>query len=843
MVRSCLLSLIIALPLAPATFAQVSYDVSGTDQSTAEGAPVLSDDFSIEEFEAFLEDMREQTTPPWADRGTPISIAFLSHQATDRYDIVDQYKTQILELTEGEFDVVFPEAFTVVAGADPGELEAAAERLLANPRVDMIITLDLLSSVQMARGGPYDKPVLASLIVAREVLGIPFENGRSGVRNLAYISTPNPLARDIRAFRELVPFNHFALMGSASMARLVPELPALLEGVTEELGLTVDLVFVEDSPDTALADVDADAEAVVLAPLFHLDRNAFERLMEGINRERIPTFSLYGVEDVELGVLATYNPENDLDRLARRVALYTQRILLGETPESLPVDLPVGERLTINMRTARDIGFYPSFTIMSEAELLFEEPEIQGNTYSLDAAIIRALEANLELLSKEREIAAGAQNIPIARSEMLPQVDASTQYVFLDRDAASSLQPERKLDGSLTVRQVLYNDLAVANIRIEKKLQAALEKELEGLAQDITQIAAEAYLNVLRAVTFERIQKDNAKLTRTNLELARVRQSIGVANPGEVYRWESQLANSRVDVLNAGSQRAAAEYQLRRIMHLPQDIPFATVDVGIESERLTETRLFAERYLQNEQQMAVFADFLVESALDRAPELAQLDRTIEAQDRLLLARRREYYVPTVGVQGQLQHEFDRGGVGSGSGGITRLISPGQPDTYWNMAVKGSLPLFAGGRRKAQRIQTKETIEQLHLRRAAVAEQLEQRVRTALANAGAGFATIKQSNIAADAAKKNLELTTDAYASGVVQVIDLLDAQNAALVADLSAAGALYEYYIDLFEVQRSASRFEMLASAEARLQLVQEIEAFYHDADNTVDEGHKGDQR
>jgi outer membrane protein TolC len=826
--------MLLLLPVLAA--AQPQYDLTNTATSPDDTAPLLSEDFSIDEFEAFLQDMEEQTAPSWLSDGGPVTIAFLSHQTTDRYDILAQYQKRILELTQGEFEVVFPEEFVVMAGDAPEALPRAADRLLANPRVDMIISLDLLSSVHLARNGPYEKPVLASFIVAREVLGIPFERGRSGVRNLAYIATPNPLARDIRAFQELVGFDQMTLVGSESMARLVPELPELLGAVTRELTLDFDLLFVEETPAEALAHIAPDTEAILLAPLFHLNTRAFSELVNGINLKRIPTFSLYGVEDVELGVLATYNPENDIDRLARRVALYTQRVLLGEAPETLPVDLPVGERLTINMRTAREIGFYPSFSAMAEADLLFEEPEITGNEYSLDTAIARALEANLDLAAKNREVAAGAQSIGIARSEMLPQVEAVTRYTLLDPDAASALQPERRLQGSITARQVIYNDLAVANITIEKKMQAALEKELEGLALDITQFAGEAYLNVLRAKTFERIQKDNAKLTRTNLELARVRQSIGVANPGEVYRWESELANSRVDVLDAGARRAAAEYQLRRIMHLPQDVPFAVVDVGLESERLEEARYFAERYLNNEKQLATFADFLVKTAWEISPELDRIDRGVEARERLLTARRRAMYVPTIAVQGEVRHQFDASGAGTGGGGIASLVTPSQPDTSWNIGLQGSLPLYAGGRRKAERIQAEESVEQLGYERAALEERLEQRVRTALEQAGASFATIEQSQIATEAARKNLELTTDAYSRGVVQVIDLLDAQNAALVADLSAAGALYEFYIDLFEVQRSAARFDMLASREARVRLIEEIEAFTSDSGDAVPE-------
>ncbi len=78
-----------------------------------------------------------------------------------------------------------------------------------------------------------------------------------------------------------------------------------------------------------------------------------------------------------------------------------------------------------------------------------------------------------------------------------------------------------------------------------------------------------AYLNLLRAQTLERVQKENLELTRSNLELARVRQQIGISGPAEVYRWESQIATARKEVINANAQRNAAEIGVNRVLHQP----------------------------------------------------------------------------------------------------------------------------------------------------------------------------------------------------------------------------------------------------------------------------------
>jgi outer membrane protein TolC len=70
--------------------------------------------------------------------------------------------------------------------------------------------------------------------------------------------------------------------------------------------------------------------------------------------------------------------------------------------------------------------------------------------------------------------------------------------------------------------------------------------------------------------------------------------------------------------------------------------------------------------------------------------------------------------------------------------------------------------------------------------------------------------------ARDAARRNLTLVTDAYVRGIKSIIDLIDAQNQALVANQQAANAVYDFLIDLMDVQRSAGSFFLFAPQEER---------------------------
>ena len=120
----------------------------------------------------------------------------------------------------------------------------------------------------------------------------------------------------------------------------------------------------------------------------------------------------------------------------------------------------------------------------------------------------------------------------------------------------------------------------------------------------------------------------------------------------------------------------------------------------------------------------------------------------------------------------------------------------------------SLPLFTSGARGAEKARAYEQLSGLRMQRQATAELVEQRVRAALHTTRSAYTTIRLSRQAADAAESNLVVVRDAYSRGTVSILDLLDAQNAALVAELRAATAIYDFVRALMEVERAAARFD-----------------------------------
>jgi outer membrane protein TolC len=166
-------------------------------------------------------------------------------------------------------------------------------------------------------------------------------------------------------------------------------------------------------------------------------------------------------------------------------------------------------------------------------------------------------------------------------------------------------------------------------------------------------------------------------------------------------------------------------------------------------------------------------------------------------------------------------------------GLIPVDIPEADDTSWNVGLRLFLPLFTGGSRWADMLQAERQLERLELERKALSARLEQRIRSTLQNSRGTHTGIRLSREGAQAAAKNLELVTDAYSRGVVSILDLLDAQNAALTAEQAAANAVFDFLLDLMDVQRAVGQFDFFLSAEDREQWFRRLEKFLQSASST----------
>jgi outer membrane protein len=671
--------------------------------------------------------------------------------------------------------------------------------------VDILITLGEVATNEVCKRRNLKKPVIAPLVIDAEIQELPIKDGTSGVRNLSYINTYRNFSQSIKRFQEVTDFRRLAVLVDNFMITSIPNLKRLVGPVARQAEIRIDLVRVESSAEAALLRIPPGVDAVLTTGLPRLTPAEFEILVTGLIERRLPSAASTNYEEVAAGILATMVPSSAKQQLARNVAINTYEVMRGEDAGKLSTAFNEGEALTINMATARAIGVQPGWRVMSEAELINEAVGDRDQRITLYEAVKEALAVNLDLAAAGKKVTAGEESVKERRSGLLPQIGISSQARIIDQDRAESslgVYPEKLWTGSATATQLIYSEKTWAGYEIEKHLQDFRVEELATARLDIMQLTAVTYLNVLRVKSIEQIQKENLKLTRANLERARVRVSTGVAGPEEVYRWESQIADSKQFVLRAESATLDSINAVNRILNRPLQAPFVPEEIDYADPLTTIGSPRPHYYLENTKTLNEMRDFLISEGIADSPELKQLDAAIEARERSVVASKRDFWVPTFELAGDVTEQFVREGAGK-----DRPAGSSQDDTLWSAGVVGSIPLFTSGRKTSTLRRTREELTGLKLTRTSAEQRIEERIYNAVHLVRASYPSIEFSKDATRAAKLNLDLITENYTRGTKSIIDLLDAQNQALTVDQRAVNAVYDFLIDMMSVQRSIGRF------------------------------------
>ena len=733
---------------------------------------------------------------------------------------LNQIKKETIDLMAGEFDITFPEDKVIHGNWNVEGIQTALQTLLNDSEVDIIITNGLVSSHQAAQIENLKKPIVSPIVADRVLQNLPYSNGSSGKSNYVYISDNRTVEEDLRQFYQLIQFKHLGIIVDKLFLDALPELRGATYNIQKELGFEITILPVVDNPENALTDLPPGIDAMYIPPLLRFTEEDFKNFSEQLIILKLPSFSLMGREELEMGILATLSGRNiDTIRYARRIALYVQSILIGTDAANLKVDLDQPPKLAINMRTARAIGYSPKWQILEVSDVLYKDETVSARSIALVEAIQTAVDSNLSLQIDKLDLALAEDDVSRARSPLLPQISLGAGANQIDRDRAGLSQAERSVDTDITASQLVYSESSRSGYEVAKSLRQAQDASLRSSILDVMSSSATAYIQLLQAKATEQVRQSNLNVTETNLELAETRLKIGYSDRSDVLRWESQLATDRRNLYIAQSQRDQSETALKRLLHIPLTEGISVTDQGISDLLSILDNDRFKRFFDNPFSFEIFTLFEVERALENSPELEQIEHIISSNQRQLLAAERAYYVPDVNVNAQYGQNIERGGIGEDSPNIN--------NNEWSIGLNATLPLFAGGARKAEVSRANNALVQSQYQLHEIKEQIEARVITSLQKAKGSYPAIRLSKDASDAAEENLSLVIDAYSKGVVSITDLIDAQDAALAASLSAVEAQYAFMIDWIEIQRAVANFDLLLTTDGINNWYQALDSYY----------------
>ena len=415
---------------------------------------------------------------------------------------------------------------------------------------------------------------------------------------------------------------------------------------------------------------------------------------------------------------------------------------------------------------------------------------------TLKGALDAAYHTNPTLEAARAQQRATDENVPIERADALPNLSATGTYTeFVKQSSTSFTAPERSAAGQLSLSIPVYSGGATKNgIRAAETRDLAGRADLRGSESSLFNQVVTAYMDVILQEAVVGLNANNVEVLRVNLESTRDQFQIGQLTRTDVAQSESRLALAQGDLRTAQANLIGARE--RYVLY-----------VGKAPENLQ-----APPPLPN---LPANVNEAVEVALHNNPDL------IAAQERADAAG------------------FDVGAAGAGrlpkvelfaSGGATdylgtlgsAVIGPvTQLQTTAQAGVRATIPLYQGGRPAALERQSQARASQA-LEQAVGAERtVIQQVRAAYAAWQASLAIITSSQSAVSAAELSVEGTRAEQTVGTRQIIDVLNAEQELLQAQVQLVTARRNAYVAGFALLAAMGR------AEARDLGLEQDEALY----------------
>ena len=701
-------------------------------------------------------------------------------------------------------------------------LNAALDRLEADPQIDVVVTFGFAASHLVAHRTHLPKPTIAASVLDPVLQGFPLQAATSGRHNFTYITTFNRVDDQIGTFHRVIGFSHLVVLVDPLALQVVGELQAKATQLQATTRAAIELRPTDDLA-AALTNLPPATDAVYVTPLMRLSRDDLRSLADQLAQRKLPTFSLLGRSEVEAGLLlATSSDTERTERLARRIALDIQRIIAGDDAADIEVAVTSETRLIVNMHTARLIGFSPNWDDLTDAIQLATEDSQGQRPISLLQALNAAIGNNPTLRAAQLGADVAADQTRIARSALLPSLTANASHTQIDASHANPLLlAQRTSEAGATARLTLYSDSSWAAWSVSRRLAAAADEQARQELLDTIQQTATAYFSLLRAKSVARVRRQNVENTRQNLQTAQTREAVGLSTRSDYLRWVAQMAGARQDLLTAEANDRQAAVALSRLIHDDSAQPLATAEEGVDEPLNWIASPHTQRYLDTPAKWRVFQDFILSQAREHSPEVIRVDELIAGQQREVTSAHRAFFIPDLVAVAIASDEFARGGAGSERTAAT----PGS--TAWFVGIQATLPIFSGGALEAKLSESRHQLRQLDTQRDATVDAVDARARSVLARITSSYPAIALSREAAAAARENYTKVADAYARGVVSITDLISAQDASLNAELSQAQATFTFLIDFADTLRVSNSFDVLLDPQMREPWYNTVDAWF----------------
>ncbi|HLJ89891.1 MAG TPA: TolC family protein [Candidatus Angelobacter sp.] len=400
---------------------------------------------------------------------------------------------------------------------------------------------------------------------------------------------------------------------------------------------------------------------------------------------------------------------------------------------------------------------------------------------SLLEALDRGIKHNLGLLLSQQQTGTARADYWRSLSELLPDVSFRTsediQRVNLAAfgipftiNGSSVVGPFSIFDARPTVSQRLVDLSAKSRINSSAESEKTVKFNVQNARETVVLAVGNQYLLALADAA--RLETNKAQLATAQaiLQQALDMKKAGVAAGIDVLRAQVQMQAQQQRVLAAGSEVQQQRMRLARAIGIPLS----------QELELTDAVPYAPARQMN------LEDALA-NAYSRRPEYLAAESRVRAANLSLKAAREER-LPTVEVDG------DYGALGR---------SPGSSRATYNVAAGLRIPIFQGGRVRADVLDAQTVVNQLQMQLDNLHSKVEFEVRSAALDVKTSSDQVEVARQSIGLAGEQLKQAQDRYSAGVSGSLEVVQSQEAVAGANETYIQALYLNNVAKLELARA----------------------------------------
>ncbi len=730
---------------------------------------------------------------------------------------------EISGITSAKYDIQFKE---LTGNWNPKKINDNNTTLMNDNNIDIVITLGYISSTEISKLSNFSKPVIAANILDRDLQKLPLKSGNTtGIYNFTYIEPVIRLKDDFLEFSKIFKAKETAIFVPKVFKENFPQIIDFFKMNAQNTN--VSFVFIDTTGEDAISQINDNVDAAVILPLIKFPLNEIEHLFDSLNKKQIPSLAVSGLDYLEKGATLTLTPKFTFQQLARQLALRVLKITEGLNPSQLPVTIESMRRVPIiNMAGLREISKFPEWNLLNESVLINASKFPNGKEINFRLVVAEALANNLKGKISRQDVLIADKNVQIAKSNLLPQVSVGGSTVWLSENLVEASMGQRgsfTLNGSASLKQVLFSETVFANIKINKLLADSKKYFDEQTVLDLITQASGAYIALLFSKSNLLIQNQNVNATIENLQAAKAKEEVGQSGLSDVNRWISELNLNKIKFNDAYTAFRSNMYELNKQLNSPIDLSINIPDSNSIDKTIILNQDLLNDIFKNPILTERYASFIIAEMLKNSPEIKQLAALAKIAERKTALYKRSWFMPEVALMAGADQAFIRNGTIQ----PPNMPVPSPPDDMtYNAAISLKIPIFQGGKSSNEMKKSVIELDKINYQKNDLLNQLESTIRTSVQRLRTSYLELDLSANAALAAENNFKIIQDAYFQGTVNLIQLIDAQNVMIKTKNMANIAYYQYVLDYIQTQRLQGKFMFLASKEEQQTYTDNMRAF-----------------